>query len=164
MKRLFVAVLASTFALLGAAVLRAQRAAVPSCDADSGGLKLPAGFCALVIADNLGEARNLVVAPNGDIFVSLRTGPRAEGQPPQPGYILGMRDTNGDGKIDVKEKFGTNGATGIRLRFNERLYIDLALAWPIAATYDEQPLPNLCAIYRQYFLVQSGPSIESVAV
>src|SRR5205085_10356849 len=55
-------------------------------------------------------------------------------------------------------------ATGIRLRFNERLYIDLALAGPIAATYDEQPLPNLCAIYRQYFLVQSGPSIESVAV
>ena len=121
MKKLFVALLACTFAVSGAAVVRGQRAAAPSCDADNGGLKLPAGFCALVIADNLGEARNLVVAPNGDIFVSLRTGPRAEGQPPQPGYILGMRDTNGDGKIDVKEKFGTNGATGIRLR-NGYLY------------------------------------------
>jgi glucose/arabinose dehydrogenase len=121
MKRIVVALLISSCALTGAATVRGQRAAVPSCDADNGGLKLPAGFCALVIADHLGEARNLVVAPNGDIFVSLRTGPRAEGQPPQAGYILGLRDTNGDGKIDMQEKFGTSGATGIRLH-NGYLY------------------------------------------
>src|ERR1043166_7351893 len=78
-----------------------------ACDKDNGGLTLPPGFCAGVIADNLGAARNLVVAPNGDIFVSLRNGPSVQGQPPQPGYILGLRDTNGDGRIDVQEKFGT---------------------------------------------------------
>src|SRR5437870_13862801 len=99
MKRLFIALLASTFALSGAVVVRGQRAAVPSCDGDNGGLKLPAGYCALVIADNLGEARNLVVAPNGDICLSLLPRPPAGGQPPQPGYILGMRDTHGDGQI-----------------------------------------------------------------
>jgi glucose/arabinose dehydrogenase len=53
--------------------------------------------------------------------VSLRNGPAVQGQPPQPGYLLGLRDTNGDGKIDVQEKFGTQGATGIRLR-NGYLY------------------------------------------
>src|SRR5213593_384485 len=92
-----------------------------ACDKDNGGLTLPAGFCAGVIADNLGTARNLVDAPNGDIFVSVRSGPSVQGQPPQPGFILGLRDTDGDGKIDLQEKFGTQGATGIRLR-NGYLY------------------------------------------
>src|SRR5215510_1602873 len=66
-----------------------------TCDPDNGGLKLPAGFCAGVIADNLGVARNLVVASNGDIFMSVRSGPPVQGQPPPPGYLLGLRDTNG---------------------------------------------------------------------
>src|SRR5262245_61178644 len=79
------------------------RRAVPACEPGNGGLTLPTGFCALVIADNLGYARNLVVAPNGDIFVSLRTGPATPGQPRGPGYIVGLRDTNADGKIDVQE-------------------------------------------------------------
>ena len=62
-----------------------------------------------------------MVAPNGDIFVSVRSGPQRQGQPPQPGFIIGLRDTNGDGKIDMQEKFGTQGATGLVLR-NGYLY------------------------------------------
>src|SRR5262249_50872786 len=103
----------------GSVVVSGQRGASPAafkCDTGNGGLTLPPGFCAGVIANNLGVARNLVVAANGDIFMSIRTGARAEGQPPQPGYILGLRDTNGDGRIDIKERVGTNGATAIRLR------------------------------------------------
>ena len=53
-------------------------------------------------------------------------------------------------------------SNGVRLHFNENLDIDLELDG-LDATYEERPLPELCAIYRQYFLVQSGPSIETVA-
>src|SRR3954471_13882604 len=53
--------------------------------------------------------------------MSFRAGLSAAGQPPTPGYILGLRDTNGDGKIDMQEKFGPESATGITLR-NGYLY------------------------------------------
>ncbi len=121
MKEVFIVALIASLAFIASATIQGQRPKPFACDTDNGGLTLPAGFCAGVIADNLGTARNLVVAPNGDIFVSVRSGPRVQGQPPQPGFILGLRDTDGDGKVDVQEKFGTQGATGIRLR-NGYLY------------------------------------------
>ena len=107
--------------IAGVAGVHGQGATTPACDADNGGLTLPAGFCAKVIADDIGAARNLVVAPNGDVYVSIRAGARAPGQPPQPGYLMALRDTDGDGTMDQKEKFGTNGATGLVLR-NGYLY------------------------------------------
>src|SRR3954470_16873777 len=106
MRRAIVATIVSACALTGSVIVRGQRPAAFACAPDNGGLTLPAGFCAAVIADNLGSARTLVVASNGDIFMSFRAGLSAAGQPPTPGYILGLRDTNGDGKIDRQEKFG----------------------------------------------------------
>src|SRR5205823_14119302 len=44
------------------------------CDPDSGGITLPDGFCAVVLADQVGRARHLAVAPNGDVFVALEDG------------------------------------------------------------------------------------------
>ena len=44
---------------------------LPACDADSGGISLPAGFCAVVVADQVGAPRHLAIAPNGDVFVAL---------------------------------------------------------------------------------------------
>lgn len=35
------------------------------CPANDSGLRLPPGFCASVLADRVGHARHLVVAPNG---------------------------------------------------------------------------------------------------
>ena len=46
-------------------------ASLPACDPDNGGITLPDGFCALVVADGLGAARHLTVAPNGDIYVAI---------------------------------------------------------------------------------------------
>ena len=78
-----------------------------ACDPGNGGIMLPAGFCALVAADNLGTARHLTVAQNGDTYVALQA---------KPGGVVALRDTNGDGKFDQKESFGEGSITGIALR------------------------------------------------
>src|SRR5262245_51534425 len=103
MRHVFIAALIGSCAVVGSAAIQGQSAKGFTCAADNGGLTLPAGFCSGVVADGLGAARNLVVAPNGDLFVTLRNGPRVEGQPPSNGYIVGLRDTNGDGRMDVQE-------------------------------------------------------------
>src|SRR5687768_5904193 len=99
------------------------KAGLPSCDADNGGLTLPAGFCALVVhSGGIGEGRHIVVNDNGDIYVILRRGSRpSPTEPFGPGSIVGLRDTNGDGKADVTETFGDVGGTGLELR-NGYLY------------------------------------------
>jgi glucose/arabinose dehydrogenase len=79
-------------------------------DPDDGGIKLPEGFRAVVMADALksgdvtGAIRFLAVAPNNDVYV--KTG---------KGGIIALRDTNGDGRADVKETFGEGGGSGIAL-------------------------------------------------
>ena len=72
--------------------------AAPSCDPDNGGITLPAGFCALVVADGLGEARHLAVAPNGDVYVALMRGRGGRGQA-GPGGVVALRDGDGDGAL-----------------------------------------------------------------
>lgn len=113
--------------MAGSTGIGAQRPSAPACDADNGGLTLPAGFCAKVVATDLGAARNLVVAPSGDVYVSIRSGARAPGQPPQPGFLMALRDTNGDGTFEQKERFHTAGATGLVLR-NGYLYFATTLS------------------------------------
>src|SRR5438128_898261 len=76
--------------------------APPKPDPGDGGIKLPAGFHALVFADALGPLRHVAVAPNGDVYVkTTKAG------------VIGLRDTNGDGRADLKEAFGGGGGTGI---------------------------------------------------
>src|ERR1700722_6928213 len=82
-----------------------------ACDPDNGGLKLPPGFCALVVANNIGEARHATVAPNGDLYVALMNG-----------GVAALHDSKGDGHFDVVEKFGEGSATGIDLH-NGYLYV-----------------------------------------
>src|SRR2546425_640005 len=95
--------------LLPAGTPARPTAAVPSCDSDNGGITLPDGFCAVVVADQVGRARHLAVTPSGDIFVALDDGSGAKGG------VLALRDTSGDGKADVRETAGTEGGTGIAL-------------------------------------------------
>jgi len=114
MKRVISVAVAAACAALVAA--RVGGAGAPACDPDNGGIKLPQGFCAAVVADNLGEARHLVAAPDGDLFVSLQGGRGGAG-----GGIVALRDADGDGKFEMKERFGEGSATGIGLR-NGYLY------------------------------------------
>ncbi len=115
---------------VGAAVVwtATTRAAVPNCDPDNGGLKLADGFCALVAADGLGPARHLVAAPNGDVYVAIQ-----QNRSDVTG-IYALRDTDGDGRFDQKELFGSAGGTGIALR-NGYLYLATTtsvLRWKMA--------------------------------
>ena len=93
-----------------------RAAAPPACEAGNGGITLPPGFCALVAANDLGTARHLAVAPNGDVYVSLQGGRN------QKSGAVALRDTKGDGHFDVKEYFGSGSTTGIALH-NGYLYL-----------------------------------------
>jgi glucose/arabinose dehydrogenase len=96
-------------------VVPAQGQVRPTCDPDNGGITLPAGFCALVVADNLGPARHMTVAPNGDLYVALMTS-GGRGQPQTGGGAVALRDTNGDGRFEMKQPFGAGSTTGIAIR------------------------------------------------
>jgi glucose/arabinose dehydrogenase len=71
----------------------------PDTDADNGGLFLPDGFGALVVADSVGPTRHLAVNDNGDIYVKLRIVNGARGN-------VALRDTDNDGKADIIQRFG----------------------------------------------------------
>jgi glucose/arabinose dehydrogenase len=88
----------------------------PGCTA---GLQLSTGFCATVFAEGIAGARHIVVAPNGDVFVNTeaRRGRRAGSDTSGTG-IVALRDTNRDGKADVRQQFGVGGGTGIALDRN----------------------------------------------
>jgi glucose/arabinose dehydrogenase len=100
------------FLLLPAAVigslslfaLKPETAVVP--DADNAGLKLPAGFGALKVAETGGRARHITVTPQGTIYVKLNR-PNAAGK-----GILVLRETSA-GKAEVVSGFGNYGGTGI---------------------------------------------------
>ncbi len=87
---------------------------IPPSDADNGGITLPEGFCAQVVADDLGRARHIFVNTNGDVYVKLEKLKDGKG-------ILRMRDTNKDGKLDDIKGFGNYTGTGIAVK-NGYLY------------------------------------------
>jgi glucose/arabinose dehydrogenase len=102
-------------AMVASTLLTVHGQALPKCDPDNGGIRLPQGFCALVAADNLGAARHMVTAPNGDLYVALMTS-GGRGQPQTGGGAVALRDANGDGKFEVVERFGAGSTTGIAIR------------------------------------------------
>jgi glucose/arabinose dehydrogenase len=92
----------------------AQAGAPVTPDADTAGLKLPAGFGAIKVADSVGKARHLVVTKEGDIYVKLASPKDGKG-------IIRLHDANGDGKADENTGFGNYGGTGITIK-NGYLY------------------------------------------
>ncbi len=77
-------------------------------DAPNAGLKLPTGFTANMIADNIGFARHLAVAPNGLIYVKLLKTKNGKG-------IIELKQ-NADGIAEVINRFGDYGGTGIYIK------------------------------------------------
>ena len=87
-----VAVVLSGTTLL-AVVLAPRVSGAPACEPGNGGLTLPAGFCALVVADGLGPARHMAVNTNGDVYVAIMTSGGPTGPVTGNGGVVGLRET-----------------------------------------------------------------------
>jgi glucose/arabinose dehydrogenase/mono/diheme cytochrome c family protein len=103
-KKIFITLLLSVLGYLG--YMLTSGSALPMGDPDNGGLVLPDGFEAVVVADSVGRGRHLAVRNNGDVYMKLRT-PNKEGQ-----GSAALRDTDGDGKADLIRYFGDYADTG----------------------------------------------------
>jgi len=79
-----------------------------NADADNAGLKLPAGFGALKVAETASQARHLVVTPQGDIYVKLAR--------PKEGKGILVLHEGANGKATVTGGFSNYGGTGIYLK------------------------------------------------
>nr|MBA2761252.1 PQQ-dependent sugar dehydrogenase [Segetibacter sp.] len=80
-------------------------------DAANAGLKLPAGFGALMFAENIGQARHIVVNKNGDVYIKLARLKNGKG-------IIKLRDKNGDGRSDDTSGFANYVGTGMAVKNN----------------------------------------------
>jgi len=69
-------------------------------------IKLPAGFKATILAENLGVARHITVTKHGNIYIKL--GKLKDGK----GIVM-LQDANNDGKVESTKSFGNYVGTGI---------------------------------------------------
>lgn len=85
-----------------------------ACAPDNAGLKLPKGFCATIFADQVGAPRHLAVSADGTLYVNNQNS------------LLALKDTKGQGRADIREKFGPpgEGGTGIGL-YKDWLYVEI---------------------------------------
>ncbi len=105
-------------------------AAASTCSGDNGGLTLSPGFCATVFADNIGHVRHMAVAANGVLYVNTWSGRYFHNVPPPAGGLLvALKDSTGNGKADVIERFGPTlqegsaGGSGIAV-YNGAVYAE----------------------------------------
>lgn len=99
------------------------------CDEDNGGITLPDGFCASVIVDSLGSSRHIAVAPNGDFYVKSRS---------EEGGIVALRDTTGDLRPDIIERFSNMTEPGSGTQWETGMVVHDGYIWA----------SNKVAVYR----------------
>jgi glucose/arabinose dehydrogenase len=87
-----------------------------ACDPADGGLVLPQGACATLVASDIGGVRQLAVGPNGDLYAAIADG--------GSGGVLVLRDQNRDGKPDQRASFAPSGANDVEIR-NGYAYVAL---------------------------------------
>ena len=81
------------------------------------GITVPPGFKATVVADNIGKARAIAIRENGDMYISLL-------RDIDLNYLVALRDTNKDGKMDIIKYFGEVGSMVKSIRIhNDYLYV-----------------------------------------
>jgi len=112
---LIIMILAGLISACTNAVDQGEEIALPMPDPINGGISLPQNFGAAVVADNVGRARHIAVSDNGDIYITMRAHVEGKG-------VAAMRDTTGDGRVDIIERFADSvGGTGMDIH-NGYLY------------------------------------------
>ena len=128
-----IAVLLAGLRILGvsAAAQKSDPAAHESCPSNDSGLTLPAGFCATVFADDIGHARQMVVAPDGVLYINTWSGAYYNNAPPHAGgFLVALRNKSSSGKAEAVERFGETaqsggaGGTGIGI-YKDWLYAEI---------------------------------------
>lgn len=111
------------FAAIAVAPASRSTPVAKPCAPDNGGLELPAGFCATILADDVGEVRHLAAAPTGDLYAA--TGGLFGGG------IAAFRDRDGDGTPDQRASFGPRGANDVAVHdgWLYAAYDDRILRW-----------------------------------
>lgn len=106
-----------------------SEAMTKTCAGDAG-ITVPSGFCATIFADNLGHARHLAVAPNGDVYVNTWSSMYTKMANAPGGYVVALRDADRDGRAETVQRFGPahqdgkpGGGTGIAIA-NGALYVE----------------------------------------
>ena len=104
----------AALALVALPVAPAMPAAAKGCSTADTGITLPKGFCATIFADKVGHARQMVVAPDGTLYVNSWSGVYYGDKPPAGGFLLALRDSTGTGRADQTQRFGATPAEGGR--------------------------------------------------
>lgn len=108
------------------------------CDHDNGGLVLPEGFCAKVVADNLGIVRHIAVRNAGQIYASLRN------RSLNIGGILVLSDTDNDHYLEEVTRISEAPGMGIGL-YQDYLYFASdtdVIRYPLSPN-EAMPLPTV---------------------
>lgn len=110
---------------------------VDATDARVAQLKVPAGFTITKFAEKAGNPRMLVVAPNGDVYVSDRT----------KGTVMLVRDANKDGKAElIKDVAQKKDLHGLALR-DGKLYLTSIRELFVADIKPDGSLGELKTVY-----------------
>jgi glucose/arabinose dehydrogenase len=92
----------------------AADSSAPSAAVTSG-VTLPDGFHATVFAREIGYTRHAAAGPDGVIYVNTWRSPYdSTRKVPPGGYVVALRDSDGDGTADVIRRFGPTSESGSR--------------------------------------------------
>jgi glucose/arabinose dehydrogenase len=81
---------------------------------DTTGLTLPKGFVSSIVANGVGRARHIAVAPNGSLYVKSGNLFKGKG-------IIFLKPSSTNDKLIIENSFGNYGGTGIAIK-NGYLY------------------------------------------
>lgn len=97
----------------------------PSCLGEALAFRLPPGFCASTFAEGVKFGRHMTVAEDGRVFVVVnRLDENASAT--SHGSIVSLRDSDGDGRADQRERFGSIYGSEIKWR-SPHLYVSSPL-------------------------------------